>query len=72
MASERERGQTERSNTFGVEDCIMHNESEQNLVGTRTKEGDSPVSEVQVSRQYPEYLRTRETRREAGGTTLQA
>ena len=67
-----ERGQTGSSNTSGVEDCIMYSKSEQNKLGNLTKESDSLVSEVQTDRQYPEYLRTRETRREAGGTTLQA
>ena len=47
-------------------------ESEQNLMGRRTKECESHVREVQSSEQYPEYRRTRETRWEDGGTTLQA
>ena len=47
-------------------------ESEQNLMGRRTEECESHVSEVQGSEQDPEYRRTRETRWEDGGTTLQA
>ena len=45
---------------------------EQNTVGKVTEERDSRVSEVKYSEQYPEYRRTRETRWEDGGTTLQA
>ena len=47
-------------------------ESEQNLMGRRPEECESHVSEVQGSEQDPEYRRTRETRWEDGGTTLQA
>ena len=45
---------------------------EQNTVGKVTIERESRVSEVKYSEQYPEYRRTRETRWEDGGTTLQA
>ena len=45
---------------------------EQNNVGKLTIERESRVSEVEYSEQYPEYRRTRETRWEDGGTTLQA
>ena len=47
-------------------------ESEQNLMGRRTEECESHVREVQSSEQDPKYRRTRETRWEDGGTTLQA
>ena len=45
---------------------------EQNNVGKLTIERESRVSEVKYSEQDPEYRRTRETRWEDGGTTLQA
>ena len=45
---------------------------EQNGVGKPTKECESHVREVKYSEQDPEYRRTRETRWEDGGTTLQA
>ena len=50
----------------------MHLENEQNGMGRPIKEGENPVCEVQESRLYPEYRRTRETRWEDGGTILQA
>ena len=45
---------------------------EQNTVGKVTEECESHVSEVKYSEQDPKYRRTRETRWEDGGTTLQA
>ena len=47
-------------------------ESEQNLMGRRTEECESHVSEVQSSEQDPEYRGARGIPWEAGGTTLQA
>ena len=45
---------------------------ELNGVGKPIIEGENPVSEAEDIRLYPEYHRTRETRWEDGGTTLQA
>ena len=72
VASERGRGQTESSNTFGVR--TAHGMQE---VSRRTWDG--PPQRVIVSyaktecgQLDPEYRRTRETRWEDGGTILQA
>ena len=42
-------------------------------MGRPAKEGESPVCEIAMHAESydPEYRRARETRREAGGTTLQ-
>ena len=72
MASEIGRGQTEGSNTFGVRTAQGIVECELNGVGKPIIEGENPVSEAEDIRLYPEYHRTRETRWEDGGTTLQA
>ena len=72
MASEIGRGQTKGRNTFGVLDSEKHAAREQNDVGKSIGEGENPVREAQSSRLDPKYHRTRETRWENGGTTLQA
>ena len=45
---------------------------ELNRLGSRTRECESHVSEAEEEQPDPEYRRTRETRWEDGGTTLQA
>ena len=45
---------------------------ELNRLGSRTEECESHVSEAEEEQPNPEYRRTRETRWEDGGTTLQA
>ena len=71
-ASERGRGQTESSNTFGVRTA-------DGMLKVSRRTWDGPPKRVKVSyaktessQLNPEYRRTRETRWEYGGTILQA
>ena len=54
VASERDRGQTEGSNTVGVKDCEKQEWSETNGVGKPTGDSESLVVEVKRSEQDPE------------------
>ena len=72
VASERGRGQTESSNTFGVRTA-------DGMLKVSRRTWDGPPKRVKVSyaktessQLNPEYRRTRETRWEYGGTILQA
>ena len=72
VASEEERGQTVSLRTHGVEERRHATIDEPKDLERFTREGDSPVREVDNSEQVPEYRGTREILWEAGGTTLQA
>ena len=72
VASETERGQTEGLRTLGVEEQQNAKIGEPNVLERTTRDGDSPVGEVENSKLDPEYRGTREILWEAGGTTPQA
>ena len=72
MASETGGGQTESRNTLGVTD--RHLETERSRITWEGKRDRVivPYAKREETSLYPEYLRARGTRREVGGTTLQA
>ena len=72
VASEEGRGQTEGLRTLGVAGLPLATIDDSNLLESKTRDGDSPVGEVNDSEQVPEYRGTREILWEAGGTTPQA
>ena len=72
VASEEGRGQTEGLRTLGVAGLQKITIDDLKNLERFTREGDSPVREVDNSEQVPEYRGTREILWEAGGTTPQA
>ena len=72
MASEEGRGQTEGLRTLGVAGLPLATIGDSNQLESWTRDGDSPVGEVDDSEQVPEYRGTREILWEAGGPTPQA
>ena len=71
-ASEIGRGQTEGSNTFGVRTDISTSAHSRMGWEAQPETVIARYAKCQEGDRYPEYLRTRGTRREYGGTILQA